>query len=169
MTQFVRTRVRELEPGGEDVYEQNMRLQLAIRDLSLTGKVVIRAADRPFQQTRQGRLRFYLARGITTDAPLKDWHCFVLDVQRHSGKHRHQGGLCIFVLEGEGYSVVDGERIDWEAGDLILLPIKPGGCEHQHFNRYADRPCKWIAFIYMPLQDETGFYLEQQEDAPEYR
>src|SRR5436305_10901692 len=116
MPEFQRTRVREREPGAGDVYEQNMRLQLAIRERSLTGPVVIRGDDRPFQQTRQGRLKFYLCRGITTDVPLKDWHCFVLDVQRHSGKHRHQGGLAIFVLEGEGYSVVDGERIDWTAG-----------------------------------------------------
>ena len=101
MAQFQRTRVREREPGAGDVYEQNLRLQLAIRELSLTGPVVIRGEDRPFQQTRQGRLKFYLCRGITTDVPLKDWHCFVLDVQRHSGKHRHQGGLAIFVLEGE--------------------------------------------------------------------
>jgi hypothetical protein len=169
MTQFARTRTREREPGGEDVYEQNMRLQQAIRDLSLTGKVVIRAADRPFQQTRQGRLRFYNCRGIFSDASLKDWHCFVLDVQRHSGKHKHQGGLCIFVLEGEGYSVIDGDRIDWQAGDLICLPIKPGGCEHQHFNRHADQPCKWVAFIYKPLHDEVASYIEQKEPSPEYQ
>jgi hypothetical protein len=169
MTQFARTRTREREPGGEDIYEQNMRLQLAIRDMSLTGKVVIRGADRPWQQTRQGRLRFYLCRGVLADAPLKDWHCFVLDVQRHSGKHKHQGGLCIFVLEGEGYSVIDGERIDWQAGDLICLPIKPGGCEHQHFNRHAEQPCKWVAFIYKPLHDEVASYIEQKEPSPEFQ
>ena len=60
------------------------------------------------------------------------------------------------------------ERYD-RSKNLILLPIKPNGVEHQYFNRHTDRARRWIAFIYMPLQDETGFYLEQQQDAPAFR
>jgi len=52
---------------------------------------------------------------------------------------------------------------------LILLPIGPHGVEHQHFNRHADRACRGMAFNYMLLQDETGFSLEQQQDAPGFR
>src|SRR5690242_9499378 len=85
----------------------------------------------------KGRLRFYIARSSDTGSALNQWLVFQHDIHTHSGKHRHQGGLAIFVLEGEGYTEVDGVRIDWEAGDLILLPIKPDGCEHQHFNRHA--------------------------------
>jgi len=169
MAAFERTRVRERDPAVGNTYENNMRVQLAFRERSLTGKIVLKGSERPLEQSRQGFLQFFNSRESITDSALKDWTVFLHDIRRHSGKHRHQGGLAIFVLEGEGYTVVNGERIDWEAGDLILLPILPGGCEHQHFNRYPDRPCKWIAFIYMPLQDETGFYLEQQEDAPEFR
>ena len=142
MAEYQRTRVREREPDTGNVYEQSMRFQLAIRERSLTGKIVIKGSERPFQQGRQALLRYYNSREVYTDTALKDCSVFVNDIRRHSGKHRHQGGLAIFVLEGEGYTVVDGERIDWEAGDLILLPIKPGGCEHQHFNRHADRPAK---------------------------
>jgi uncharacterized cupin superfamily protein len=169
MAESERTRVRAREPAIEDVYDQTMRYQLAIRQRTLTGKIVVKASERPLQQSRQGMLRFYLSREVFTDTGVKDWNVFLHDVHRHSGKHRHQGGLVIFVLEGEGYTIVDGERIDWEAGDLILLPIKPGGCEHQHFNRHADRSCKWIAFNYKPLHDEVGSYLEQQEPAAEFR
>src|SRR5439155_811034 len=78
---------------------------------------------------------------------LVDWNVFVQDIRVHSGKHRHQGGLVIYIMEGEGYSVVDGERHDWEAGDLLLLPVKKGGVEHQHFNKDDAHPAKWIAFI----------------------
>jgi hypothetical protein len=169
MAEFERTRLRQREPRAPDGYEQLVKAQLALRDRAFGGRIVLRGAELPWQQTRMGRLGFYVNRAADTGSALQQWLVFQHDIRRHSGKHRHQGGLAIFVLEGEGYTVVNGERIDWEAGDLILLPILPGGCEHQHFNRYPDRPCKWIAFIHMPLQDETGFYLEQQEDAPEFR
>ena len=79
--------------------------------------------------------------------------------------HAHSEEL-IYVLEGKGYSVVDGERHDWEAGDLLLLPIKPGGVEHQHFNTDPDTPCRWLAFIHWPTLDHLASPAEQLEDSP---
>jgi mannose-6-phosphate isomerase-like protein (cupin superfamily) len=166
---FERTRVRERDPAEATTYDKSMRFQLAIRERSLTGKVVIKGAERPMEESRQGYLKFFMSRESVTDSALKDWSVFLHDIRRHSGKHKHQGGLAIFVVEGEGYTVVNGERIDWEAGDLILLPIMPEGCEHQHFNRHADKPCKWIAFIHKPLWDEIGSYIEQRQNSPDFR
>ena len=163
---FERTRVRERDPAEATTYDKSMRFQLAIRERSLTGKVVIKGAERPMEESRQGFLKFFMSRESVTDSALKDWSVFLHDIRRHSGKHKHQGGLAIFVVEGEGYTVVNGERIDWEAGDLILLPIMPEGCEHQHFNRHADRPAKWLALIYKPLHDEVASYIEQKESMP---
>ena len=97
---------------------------------------------------------------------MDDWNIFVQDIKVHSGKHRHQGGLVIYILEGEGWSEVDGERHDWEAGDLLLLPIKPGGVEHQHFNTDPDTPCRWLAFIHWPTLDHLASPAEQLEDSP---
>jgi hypothetical protein len=169
MADAQRTRVREREPASEDVYEQHIRDYKQVRDRSLTGKIVVKAADRPFRQTRQGLIRHYLSQIALPDTAVHNWIVFVHDIHRHSGKHKHQGGLAIFVLEGEGYTIVDGDRIDWQAGDLILLPLKLGGCEHQHFNRHADQPCKWIAFIHRPIHDEVASVLEQREVSPEYQ
>ncbi len=169
MAQHERVRVRERDPATEDEYDGIVRYLMGIRDRSLTGKIVIRGAERQFKQNRQGLIKFYMSREVVTDTALKDWSVFVHEIHRHSGMHRHQGGLVIFVLEGEGYTVVNGERIDWEAGDLILLPLQAGGCEHQHFNRYADRPCKWVAFVHKPLWDEVASYIEQREASPDFR
>jgi hypothetical protein len=169
MVEYQRTRVREREPEGGDIYEQSMQFQNAIRERSLKGKVVLKGSERPYQQNRQGLIQFFNSRAGIDDTALRDWNVFIHDIRRHSGKHRHQGGLALFVLEGEGYTVVDGERIDWEAGDVILLPPKPGGCEHQHFNRNPSEPAKWIAFIYKPMHDEMGSFLEQREVSPDYK
>ena len=70
---------------------------------------------------------------------------------------------------GKGYSVVDGERIDWQAGDLLLLPIKPGGVEHQHFNINPGSECRWIAFSYMPFFDHVASEFTQTEVSPLFK
>lgn len=60
------------------------------------------------------------------------------------------------MIEGRGWTVVDGIRHGWEAGDLILLPLKPGGVEHQHFNAEPAKPCVWLGIIHGGLWDALG-------------
>jgi uncharacterized cupin superfamily protein len=38
----------------------------------------------------------------------------------------------LYVLEGHGYSLIDGVRNDWEAGDAVHVP--PRMTHHGHFN-----------------------------------
>ena len=161
----VRERQRhvEIDPWYEDLLERDRR---NIERLE-TGEVVVHADDIPWHQNRHARVK-YLLHPMRPETAVSDTMIFVHEIHKHSGMHRHQGGLALFVLDGRGHTVVNGVAHEWEAGDLILLPIKPGGCEHQHFNRYADKPCKWIAFIYKPLHDEVASYIEQREPAPEY-
>jgi hypothetical protein len=158
-------RERERE---RDNYEAEYAHQRGLRERAFSGKVLVRDEDRPWQQSRQGLLKYYLSRAALQDTALKDWIVFIHEIHTHSGKHTHQGGLVIYVLDGEGYTVVDGERHDWERGDLLLLPIKPGGAEHQHFNRSADRPARWLAMIYKPLHDEVASSMEQREESPDH-
>jgi len=103
-----------------------------------TGKIVVRAKETPWMQNRNAKVRYYFM-PYKTDTALQTMQAFEHVIHRHSGKHRHQGGLAIFVLDGTGYTLVDGKRHDWKAGDLILLPIRPGGVEHQHFNSGSER------------------------------
>lgn len=133
-----------------------------------TGKLVIRSEERPWEQNRQGLLRWYLLEGIEEEAVLRGWNVFVHRIHTQGGKHVHQGGTVIFVLEGKGYSIVDGKRFDWEAGDLIMLPIKPGGVEHQHFNLDPKQDVKWIAFSFRPFKEYLASTITQREDSPDY-
>lgn len=160
-------RVREQEAGGLDFYDFHVKTREAFRDRNLQGSVVIRGDDTPWQLCRQARLKYFLMPEFK-DACLGDWWVFSADVITHSGKHNHQGGLVIFVLEGKGYSVVDGVRYDWEEGDLILLPHKPAGVEHQHFNREPGKNARWLAFIYRPYWDAVAAEIKQVEPAPEW-
>jgi len=147
------TRTREREPGALEAnsYEMIVRERREFADRQLQGPVVIKLSDRKFQVTRQGKVLYYLAPLTFKDTPLQDWLVFRLHIHTHSGKHRHQGGLVIYVIEGRGYSMVEGERWEWEAGDLMLLPLRPEGVEHQHFNLDPEKPSTWIAFINTPI------------------
>ena len=147
-----------------DTYDQGiaaMREQLKRYN---QGTVVVKGRERPIERTRQGWLRFYLHNMLFQDTALKDWRVFMQEIHTHSGKHVHQGGLVIFILDGKGYTVVDGEKVEWKKGDLILLPVKPGGVEHQHFNQDPNKPSRWLAMIYAPYQDAIAHYLEQKEE-----
>jgi len=132
-----------------------------------TGGVVMKGKDVSWEQGRMGRLK-YLLHPLRTDLALTNWLLFVQDIRTHSGRHRHQGGLAIYVVEGKGWTTVNGVRHDWEEGDLILLPILPGGVEHQHFNAVPGSPCKWLALIFQPLIEFMASPVDQKEVSPDY-
>jgi gentisate 1,2-dioxygenase len=76
------------------------------------------------------------------------------------------------VLEGKGYTVLDGVKHHWEAGDVINLPLRPRGIIVQHFNTDPNVAVKFVAtepnwtdctFV------DRGSGFEQLEDAPEYK
>jgi mannose-6-phosphate isomerase-like protein (cupin superfamily) len=168
MADFERNRVREKEPPPLSNYELAIKLGQENAERNRMGRIVCRLEDVPQELTRQGRLRTYL--GLTVhDTPLRDWIVFTHEIRTASGKHRHQGGLVIYVIEGSGYSVVDGERVDWEKGDLVLLPLRPGGVEHQHFNLNPEKPALWIAFIRRAFQEYVASELTQTEASQEYK
>jgi gentisate 1,2-dioxygenase len=71
--------------------------------------------------------------------------------------------------EGKGYSIVEGQRIDWQKGDLVLLPLNPEEVEHQHFNLDPEKPALWAAFIHIPIQEHVASDLQQTENSPEFK
>jgi len=46
--------------------------------------------------------------------------------------------------------------------------MKPGGCEHQHFN-LSDKPSSWLAFIFNPFWDASGNLKVQSETSPDWK
>jgi len=64
-----------------------------------------------------------------------------------SQKHGHQNDAMFYILEGKGYEIHDGERYDWEAGDVVI--VRPG-CVHQHFVT-GNKPAKVLVIKGKPL------------------
>jgi len=146
-------------------YEETLRLNAEARDRARKGRIVIKGKELPWCQGRNGNTKSYLSWHGASNAAAEDWTVFMKDLKIHAGKHRHQGGIQLFVLEGQGATVLDGKKVEWEKWDLIVLPVKPNGCEHQHFNKVAGESPKWIAFQYHPFSCVLGNLFEQVEDS----
>ncbi len=50
--------------------------------------------------------------------------------------HKHHNEAAIYVIEGKGYSLVQGVRYDWQQGDFLYMPSMTW---HQHFNEGPER------------------------------
>lgn len=73
--------------------------------------------------------------------------------------HRHTPSAVRIVVEGQGgYTVVDGERLPMEPGDLVLTP---GGEWHDH-GHDGDEPVIWLDALDLPLfvQLEGSYAIE---------
>jgi gentisate 1,2-dioxygenase len=81
---------------------------------------------------------------------------------RRSGKHRHVGEEVHYIIDGKGYTVIDDETWEWQAGDVVAIPV----CStHQSFNADPRRPARFVA-VKSAIYDFMGFGgIEHLEDA----
>ena len=49
--------------------------------------------------------------------------------------HGHMNSAVFFVLKGKGHDIHDGRRMDWEAGDALIVE---NACVHQHLSDDLD-------------------------------
>src|SRR5512139_1702798 len=96
------------KPGPANAYEAAILEQKRHIERQQSGVVVIKSEDRPWQQARQGKLKYYLIPSLHPETVLQSWRVFTHEIRTQSGKHRHQGGVSIYVLEGKGYTIADG-------------------------------------------------------------
>ncbi len=167
MVEKIIERKREPEPT-ESAYDRKIKIKDEKIRLRLEGKIIIRGKEVPWEQSRQGLTKTYINEDNWDQIATPDWEIFIQRITKHSGCHIHQGGLAIHVLEGKGYSIVDKIRYDWEEGDLILLPIKPDGVEHQHFNEDPDKAVVWMAFRYETMLDQVCVGIKQVAEHPDW-
>lgn len=158
-----REAIREKEAEiGSDSYEDALKRYRERKEKATKGVKLIKGKEIAFKVVRQGILRHYHTESHQGHA-LETMRMFVHEIRTHSGRHVHQGGFNLFVLKGAGYTTVDGVRFDWAEGDLILLPFKKGGVEHQHFNSNS-KPSRWLAFSSIPMGEMVGMFMEQKEN-----
>ena len=163
-----RERVKEPDADQISDYEKSVRHYQEWADRMKNGELLIRGDKRDYQVSRQGFLKYYM-NPLTTDTALSSWAVFEHLIKNQSGRHKHQGGIIIYVLEGQGATEVDGEVLEWQAGDLLLLPITPNGCVHQHWNRDTSKGCRWVAFRDLLVGRTIANAIDQVSEMPDLR
>jgi quercetin dioxygenase-like cupin family protein len=81
-----------------------------------------------------------------------------------SQKHGHQNSALMYVLNGVGYDIHDGERTDWRPGDCLIVPP---GVVHQHFNASDEQPARILIIKSKPLFNFAGLNFQEFVELPE--
>jgi gentisate 1,2-dioxygenase len=84
-------------------------------------------------------------------------------------KHRHTTEAVLYIVKGKGHTVMhfDGEpeeRVDWEEGDLIGIPL---WAWHQHFNDDDANTARYLAVQDTFTVKQLGLHqIERHPDSP---
>jgi gentisate 1,2-dioxygenase len=76
----------------------------------------------------------------------------------HTQAHRHASSSVYLVIAGTGCSVIDGQRFDWEPGDVFAIPS--WAC-HEHANASQTEAAALFAFTDTPVMQALGLYREE--------
>jgi gentisate 1,2-dioxygenase len=76
----------------------------------------------------------------------------------HTQAHRHTGSAVYYVAKGSGTTVIDGQRFDWNKGDILALP--PWAL-HEHGNRSETEDAVLFSLQDAPVLQALGLFYEE--------
>jgi gentisate 1,2-dioxygenase len=75
--------------------------------------------------------------------------------------HRHTSSAIYHVVEGRGYSVVDGRQLDWEEKDTMAVPH---WVFHEHVNGSSTEPAFLFSFTDTPVMRSLDLLREETRE-----
>lgn len=90
--------------------------------------------------------------------PTMAWQVQLLEARQKTLTHRHNSTSFYQVFEGEGFTVIEGERMEWHKGDLFC--VSPWTWHHHESTASEDT----ILFSIddWPGMKKLGFYMKEQ-------
>lgn len=76
-----------------------------------------------------------------------------------TGKHRHNYETLIYIIEGQGMSVIENQEYRWEKNDAVYIPI---WAWHHHVN-LGETMCWYIACENAPMLQNLGEIALREE------
>lgn len=83
----------------------------------------------------------------------------ILKPNEHYNPHRHSNVAFFLVLAGQGFSIVDGEKLEWEKGDIV---VAPAWSAHEHCNTSDTEEAILITFQDVPLVNSMGIMFWEE-------
>ncbi|MBL0912103.1 MAG: cupin domain-containing protein [Bacteroidia bacterium] len=77
-----------------------------------------------------------------------------------TNRHRHTYETVLYVLEGKGYTEIEDEKVEWQAGDAVYIPSWAWHC---HQNLSNSEPARYIACENAPQLQNLGVALREEE------
>lgn len=77
-----------------------------------------------------------------------------------TNRHRHTYETVLYVIEGKGWTEIEDQRVEWEAGDAVYIP---SWAWHRHQNLNDSKPAKYIACENAPQLQNLGVALREEE------
>ena len=90
----------------------------------------------PLKDMHDDAARKHKTRDIALPMRTVNIHVTELLPGQSSKMHKHHNEAVVFILEGKGYSIVQGKRYDWERGDALYMPSMNW---HSHVNEGSER------------------------------
>ena len=156
-----------------NLFDELIRMRDEQREKVKDAVWLIKGNQLPWEINRHGKMQWYLHPSLD-DVVTRTVMFYRQEIPGGSKSGRQKGGgsIVFYVLKGRGYTIVDGIRHPWKAGDVINLPIKEEGIVYQHFNADATEPVL-LAGCEPNLTDalgvDKGCGFEELEDCPEYK
>jgi hypothetical protein len=159
--------------AGRNLWGELLALRDQQRAQMKGGLQVVKEKDLPLETNRQGQMRWYMHPNIK-DLVVNMMMVFQQEILpgSRSGRVKFQGGQIMMILEGQGYTSIDGVKHNWKKGDVLNLPLRDDGIIVQHFNTDSASAAKFLAVEpnwFECTSVDRGCGFEQLEDAPEYR
>ena len=155
---------------SENLLEWLYQLRDRQRQHQRQGAWLIKGRDLPWENNRQGKMKWFLHPALDNTS-IRSMIVFEQEIPPggRSGAQKTPGGSVLYILEGRGYTLLDGERHDWQAEDLVNIPIRAEGVVVQHVNADPRRPVRFVSAdlnLVDILGVDRGAELEQIEAAP---
>lgn len=77
----------------------------------------------------------------------------VIHPGQQTSRHRHNYETVIYVLQGEGTTIIEDHEIIWKSGDALYIPV---WAWHHHINRSKKLSCQYVACENAPLLQNLG-------------
>ena len=164
---------RTAKLASKNYWNELMALRDAQRERRKSAVQVVRLSELPLENNEQGLMRWYLNPAIT-DTILSTLSIYRQEIPpgSRSGRLKFQGNQVIYILEGRGYTLLDGVKHAWEAGDVVSLPCKRDGIVVQHSNDAADKIAVFMAVepnLFAATGVDRGCGFHQLEQSPDYK